>query len=564
MTMHSNERSGGAGTTMEEAAGAGAEIADDLSPFLRKYKDGRIERLVTHTFVPASETPAANGVATRDVVIDRATGVSARLFLNVRAVTTSGRRLPVVVYFHGGGFCTGSAFSKLFHRYAASLSARAAALVVSVDYRLAPEHPVPAAFDDAWAALRWVTTFAFADDDPWIARHADRDRLFLAGESAGAVIAHDVASRAASTDGLDIDIVGIEGMILLQPFFWGPDRLPSETDDDDDHHRRQHKTVFVPEKLDKFWPFLTGGPARNGGDPRADPPAEAVASVACRRALVAVASMDLARHRGRRYAAWLQRHGRWCREVTFVESEGEDHAFHLYRPARATAVELMDSVVEFVSGGGERTPAPALPEKETVVVVETPVMMNLHATVGAYDDTLLANGSGNKKIIRVSVTPPRWSVARSALVVGPGNAASVPLSHPHQPTPPLARVWAPAACLRHRLPCPSFAVHGGRAPPSSLSMPLPSRCWVDSRWRRPNVPCIAPIAESRRCEEVAPPAGFRQIRRRRGSSSSKEEEIRDRTGRHRRSCAGWPPRRCCFDPRGEDNGVGGAYPRHHA
>ncbi|GJN36269.1 hypothetical protein PR202_gb25112 [Eleusine coracana subsp. coracana] len=426
--MQSNERSGSAGATMEEAA-------DDLSPFLRKYRDGRIERLVTHTFVPASETPAAsNGVATRDVVIDPDTGVSARMFLNVRAVTTSGRKLPVIVYFHGGGFCTGSAFSKLFHRYAASLSARAAALVVSVEYRLAPEHPIPAAFDDAWAALRWVT---FSDDDPWLARHADRDRgVFLAGESAGAVIAHDVAARAASPEGID-DLVNIEGMILLHPFFWGPDRLPSETNDDD--HRRHelgHKTaVFVPEKLDKFWPFLTAGTASND-DPRADPPAEVVASVACRRALVAVAAMDLARHRGRRYAEWLQRHGRWCREVTLVESEDEDHAFHLYRPGRASAVALMDRVVEFVNGGGgERTPA--LPEKKTVVgVVETPVtVMNLHASVvGAYDDKqvrrntlLVAKGSGgnnNKVVIRV--TPPRWSVARNALVVGrPGKAASV-------------------------------------------------------------------------------------------------------------------------------------------
>ncbi|KAK3140895.1 hypothetical protein QOZ80_5AG0407330 [Eleusine coracana subsp. coracana] len=402
--MHSNMINTRKATSTTTPDGS-TEIADDLSPFLRQYKDGRVERLVSSNFVPASEAPGANGVATRDVVIDPTTGVSARLFLNVGAAAngSNNRRLPVIVYFHGGGLCTGSAFSKLFHRYAASLSARAAALVVSVDYRLAPEHPVPAAFDDAWAALRWVTKTR--PDDPWLVDHADRASIFLAGESAGANIAHNVAARAAAASD---DDVHIEGMILLHPFFWGPDRLPSETED----HHRQHKTLLVPEKLDKLWPFLTGGMASND-DPRADPTAEVVASVACQRALVAVASKDLARHRGRRYAAWLQRHGRWCREVTFVESEGEDHAFHLYRPARATAVELMDSVVEFIHNT-TTTPAPP-----NTAVLHDPAVLNLHASRKAvYCRATLGYG-----IDQGQWHGRHWSIARRALVViGTGKA----------------------------------------------------------------------------------------------------------------------------------------------
>ncbi|GJM94756.1 hypothetical protein PR202_ga11432 [Eleusine coracana subsp. coracana] len=323
-----------------------AEVADDMHPFLRRYKDGRVERLTRSVFVPASEAPGATGAATRDVIIDPVTGVSARLFLPVVAVaaaTGRRRRLPVVVYFHGGAFCTGSAFADPFHRFAATLAVRAAAVVVSVDYRLAPEHPVPAAYDDAWTALRWVVA---SFSDPWLAFHADPARVFLAGDSAGANIVHNVAARLPRTR-----TGSIEGLILLHPFFWGPDRLSSETDRRDDD-----RPLFAPEWMDTLWPFLTAGAAGND-DHRINPPPETVASLPCRRALVAVAGKDVVRDRGCRYAAWLRR--RRKSEVTLVESEGEDHGFHLYWPARASAVALMDRVVEFVNGKKEKKKTPS-------------------------------------------------------------------------------------------------------------------------------------------------------------------------------------------------------------
>ncbi|GJM94404.1 hypothetical protein PR202_ga11044 [Eleusine coracana subsp. coracana] len=355
-------------------AAAGAEIANDLSPFLRTYKDGRVERLVSNNFVPASEAPGANGIATRDVVIDPATGVSARLFLSVAAAAT-GKKLPIIVYYHGGGFCTGSAFSKLFHRYASSLSARAGALVVSVDYRLAPEHPIPAAFDDGWAALRWVTTFA----DPWLAFHGDHTRTFLAGESAGAVIAHNV--------------------------------------------KRGPKPLFVPEKLDNFFSFLLGSTEDH---PCAYPPVEVVASLPCRRALVAVAARDLgtAPRPAVCGAERLQRHGKLCREVTFLESEGEDHAFHLYRTTRPSVRWR-----SWIASSSSSTAARGLHRCRTKKpVVERGLLHDpaMNLSVGAYDkvcwDNLVANGSsaGNNQI-RITPRP----MVRNALVVRPGKISIV-------------------------------------------------------------------------------------------------------------------------------------------
>jgi acetyl esterase/lipase len=76
---------------------------------------------------------------------------------------------------------------------------------MSVDYRLAPEHPLPAAFDDGLAAVRWLRHQAAAaasragaaacDDLSWWRARCGFDRVFLMGDSAGASIAFHVAAR---------------------------------------------------------------------------------------------------------------------------------------------------------------------------------------------------------------------------------------------------------------------------------------------------------------------------------------------------------------------------------
>lgn len=88
--------------------------------------------------------------------------------------------LPLVVYFHGGGFvlCDLDTHDSVCRRAAAG----AGAIVVSVGYRLAPEHPFPAAVDDAYAAACWASVHA-----PALA--ADPDRLAVAGDSAGGNLA---------------------------------------------------------------------------------------------------------------------------------------------------------------------------------------------------------------------------------------------------------------------------------------------------------------------------------------------------------------------------------------
>jgi acetyl esterase/lipase len=100
--------------------------------------------------------------------------------------------LPVVVFLHGGGWIGGSLDS--FDEPCATLARNASALVVSPDYRLAPEHPFPAATDDTVAVLRWAA-------DHIAEFGGDPERIAVGGESAGANLAAVAALRARDEGG---------------------------------------------------------------------------------------------------------------------------------------------------------------------------------------------------------------------------------------------------------------------------------------------------------------------------------------------------------------------------
>uniref|UniRef100_N1QUL8 Arylacetamide deacetylase-like protein 2 n=1 Tax=Aegilops tauschii TaxID=37682 RepID=N1QUL8_AEGTA len=99
--------------------------------------------------------PARRIVHSNDVPLDDAKGTSVRLFVPGLAAAPRSGRLPLIVYFHGGGYVLFRAASEPFHNNAAVLAATVPTAVASVDYRLAPEHRLPAAFDDAVDAVRF-------------------------------------------------------------------------------------------------------------------------------------------------------------------------------------------------------------------------------------------------------------------------------------------------------------------------------------------------------------------------------------------------------------------------
>ncbi|HEX5945052.1 MAG TPA: alpha/beta hydrolase, partial [Acidimicrobiales bacterium] len=100
---------------------------------------------------------------------------------------------PVLVYFHGGGWVIGSV--ETHDGTVRAVAEASGATVVSVDYRLAPENPFPAAIDDALAAIRWVVANAAELD-------VDPSRLAVGGDSAGGNLAAVAAlEMAAAADG---------------------------------------------------------------------------------------------------------------------------------------------------------------------------------------------------------------------------------------------------------------------------------------------------------------------------------------------------------------------------
>jgi acetyl esterase len=180
--------------------------------------DRRAERLLamlaaTQGDLDAPETPAARRQALRglaemaddagepaDVRELHCPGPGGEIGLRLYAPPGAGAVLPGLVFFHGGGWVAGdlATHDGLCRRLASAAGCR----LVAVDYRRAPEHPFPAAFDDALAATRWVAAHAGA-------LGVDASRLAVGGDSAGGGLAAAVtlAARDAGAPSLALQVL---------------------------------------------------------------------------------------------------------------------------------------------------------------------------------------------------------------------------------------------------------------------------------------------------------------------------------------------------------------------
>ncbi|KAG8049960.1 hypothetical protein GUJ93_ZPchr0009g726 [Zizania palustris] len=324
---------------MADAGAGGDEVIHDAPNFIRVYKSGRVERFLRIDYTPPS-TDAATGVSSKEVVILPAEGVSARIYLPTPPSGGYLRRLPVIVFFHGGGFCLGSSFDAATHGHANQLAARASTIVVSVEYRLAPEHPVPALYGDAWAALQWVASHSAGQGkEPWLTAHADFGRVLLGGESAGANIAHHAAMRAGAE--VLANGVKVNSLVLIHPYFLGGDS--SESDE---------MGIALLRELIRLWPVVCPGTS-GCDDPWINPMADGAPSLTvlgCRRVLVCIGGKDAMRGRGKLYGEKLKECG-WHGEVDIWEADGQGHGFHLLWPTCTQAEAQVQAIAEFLSHG---------------------------------------------------------------------------------------------------------------------------------------------------------------------------------------------------------------------
>lgn len=130
-------------------------------------------------------------------------------------VPTTDSPLPLLVYFHGGGFVVGDI--EVADRPCRELASTTGTIVISVDYRLAPEHPAPAPLNDAYAAVTWA-----AQEGEGLGGDG---RLCVAGDSAGGNLAATVALLARDRGGPRIDT-----QLLLYPITDMSKELPSRAE----------------------------------------------------------------------------------------------------------------------------------------------------------------------------------------------------------------------------------------------------------------------------------------------------------------------------------------------
>ncbi|CAN8268238.1 unnamed protein product [Cochlearia groenlandica] len=324
-----------------------SEIVADYSPFLRIYKSGRIERLTGETTVSPSLTPQ-NGVVSKDVVYSPEDNLSLRLYLpSEKSTVVSGEenaKLPLLVYFHGGGFIIESAFSPTYHAFLTAAVSATDCIAVSVDYRRAPENPIPISYDDSWVALKWVFThISGSGSEDWLNKHADFDRVYLAGDSAGANIAHHMAIRSSKKKlNPDLTATGIAGIALIHPYFWSKSPIDE----------KETRDEAIRLKIESLWSMASPNSVKGCDDPwinvvQSEP--SDLSSLGCDRVLVMVAEKDALARQGLCYVEKLKK-SLWNGEVEVVESEGEDHVFHLMRPDCEKAVEAMERFSRFING----------------------------------------------------------------------------------------------------------------------------------------------------------------------------------------------------------------------
>lgn len=306
-------------------------VVHDVPPYIKVYQDGSIHRLVGTEIAPPSFDPHT-GVSSRDIVFSPETGVSARLY---RPATH--RKLPLVVYFHGGAFIISSTADPKYHHMLNLLVKEAQIILLSVNYRKAPEHPLPTAYDDSWAAVQWVAS-QFSGE----LENADSGKVFFAGDSAGANISHHMAIKVGSPNNGLGEGFKIDGILMIHPYFWGEEAIGVEAEN----------PVFKAV-VDKWWRFVC--PSDRGcDDPWINPfvGEPGLERLGCGRMLVCIAGNDILRERGRYYYEAVVK-SKWKGKAEFFETAGEDHVFHVMDPTTHNSHKLISRCAQFINRGGE-------------------------------------------------------------------------------------------------------------------------------------------------------------------------------------------------------------------
>lgn len=240
----------------------------------------------------------------------------------VAAPAQAGRH--AVLYLHGGAYCVGSPAT---HRAITSHLARAAsAPVFAIDYRLAPEHPFPAATDDALEAYRWLLDNGYAAGD-----------IFIAGDSAGGGLALATAIQIR-----DLSLPAPGGLLLLSP--WADLTLPDK------------EASNQPDDVMLSWPTLEHSAQSYVGDARSEPLASPLLTALhdLPATLIIVGSDEILLNDSERLYEKMKSAGTAVRLSLYQQMW---HVFPAHAGMLASADLAISEMADWITGKAELSPA---------------------------------------------------------------------------------------------------------------------------------------------------------------------------------------------------------------
>jgi len=284
---------------------------------LRPFEEGTVptaRAAATPAYIALQGDPAEVGSVVNLTMPGPAGEISLRIYTPAAKAP-----LPLVAYFHGGGWVLGDL--DVADRPCRLLASAAGAIVVSVAYRLAPEHRYPAAFDDCYAATAWVAEHAAE-------LGGDPCKLAVCGDSAGGNLAAAVALAARDRGG-----PALSAQLLLYPSL--------DFNFDTESYREYREGYGLTKtRMIWFWAHYLGARALNG-DPYACPlRADSLAGLP--PAYVATAEYDPLRDEGEAYASRLREAGV---AITAKRFDGMLHGFLWTLAATPTAASVVDDLV---------------------------------------------------------------------------------------------------------------------------------------------------------------------------------------------------------------------------
>ncbi|KAJ4718345.1 Alpha/beta hydrolase-3 [Melia azedarach] len=279
----------------------------------------------------ASDKPK-HGVKSSDITVDSSRNLWFRLYTPTDASPTTS--LPVIVYFHGGGFAFFDANSKSYDDFCRRLARELPAVVISVNYRLAPEHRYPSPLEDGIDVLKFIDDSSNNID--CFPASADVKHCFLAGDSAGGNLVHHVAVLSNDCSFRELKL---NGVIAIQPYFSEEKR--------DESGMKVRKAPSASEDLG-HWMWTAYLPEGSDRDhPTANvfgPNAVDISSLKIPATLVVIGGFDPLKVGQKKYYEGMMKYGK---EVYLIEYSDAIHGFYLW-PELIESSLFIKAVKDFI------------------------------------------------------------------------------------------------------------------------------------------------------------------------------------------------------------------------